>query len=93
MLRIILHGCNGSMGLAFLAHAATDAEVSVVAGVDPAPTSKPAAFPIFKALTDCAVQADVVIDFSAPSALPDLLRGVEDKGIPVIIGTTGFTPG
>ena len=91
MLRIILHGCNGSMGLAFLAHAATDAEVSVVAGVDPAPTSKPEAFPIFKALTDCAIQADVVIDFSAPSVLPDLLRGVEDKGIPVIIGTTGYS--
>jgi 4-hydroxy-tetrahydrodipicolinate reductase len=91
MLRVILHGCCGSMGQAFISHAATDAEVLVVAGVDPAHPSKPASFPIFKKLMDCPVEADVVIDFSAPSALPDLLEGVEEKGIPVIIGTTGYS--
>jgi 4-hydroxy-tetrahydrodipicolinate reductase len=34
--------------------------------------------------------ADVVIDFSAPAALPALLRAAAQAGVPVVSGTTGL---
>lgn len=38
-----------------------------------------------------AEKADVLIDFSSPSATIECLRSISDKPVPVIIGTTGFS--
>ncbi|MBL7049856.1 MAG: 4-hydroxy-tetrahydrodipicolinate reductase [Nitrospira sp.] len=42
-------------------------------------------------LIDAAKNADVLIDFSAPSATIDNLNKLSDSPIPVVIGTTGFS--
>jgi 4-hydroxy-tetrahydrodipicolinate reductase len=41
-------------------------------------------------LAACAARADVLIDFSAPAALPEVLQAAEAAGRPVVIGTTGL---
>ena len=35
--------------------------------------------------------ADVIIDFSSPSATIEGLKSISDKPVPVVIGTTGFS--
>ena len=43
-------------------------------------------------LDDAAPSADVVIDFSAPAALPHTLAYVRRTGAAVVCGTTGRSP-
>jgi len=44
------------------------------------------------ALGDQTGKVDAMIDFSHPSAAISLTRFCEDRGIPLVVGTTGFDP-
>jgi 4-hydroxy-tetrahydrodipicolinate reductase len=91
MIRIVINGCSGKMGKVLAAAAESSPDVEVVGGVDVAPPEAPAGFPVFQSLLDCDAEADVVIDFSSPKALPGLLQGAVKRGLPVIVATTGLT--
>ena len=89
-MRIIISGACGHMGRA-VAEAAAAAGVPVAAGVDPCGGA--AAFPVysgFDALPD--LPGCVIIDFSAPDSLPDLLAYAEKNRLPAVLATTGYTP-
>ena len=43
-------------------------------------------------LAGLAAACDVLVDFSAPDALPVTLAAAEAAGTPVVVGTTGLTP-
>ena len=91
MTRIIISGCNGRMGRAIAERvfAREDESCTVVAGIDM--NTKPAEFPVFAKPADCTVEADVIIDFSNPSALPGLLEYAVEKNLPIVIATTGIS--
>ena len=80
-LRILLNGAKGRMGQA-IAGVAREMDAVIRAATDAG--DNPAAH-----LTGC----DVVIDFSAHSATGKLLELVIAKKKPVVIGTTGHSPG
>ncbi len=80
-LRILLNGAKGRMGQA-IAGVAGEMDAVIHAATDAG--DNPAAH-----LTGC----DVVIDFSAHSATGKLLELVIAKRKPVVIGTTGHSPG
>ncbi len=42
-------------------------------------------------LKDIHEKADVLVDFSSPSATIECLKSISDKPMPVVIGTTGFS--
>ncbi len=93
-MKIIINGCNGKMGQAVEKSATAFGNCEVVAGVDLYGTpSSP--FPVFKNLKEISDEItqkiDVLIDFSNPSALDDILEYVEKVKIPAVICTTGFT--
>jgi len=90
MIRVIIHGCCGRMGnvLANLISSTTD--MQVVAGIDIMEAS--CAFPVYRNLESCKVEADVLIDFSSPSSLKNFLPVVVDRHIPVVVATTGLGP-
>ena len=90
MTKIIMHGCNGRMGRAIVDLAAADSEVEIVAGVD-AYGDNNYSFPVFKAISECNVSADVVIDFSNASAVEELLKVCAEKKLPVVLCTTGLS--
>lgn len=48
-------------------------------------------FPVFTAPSDCAVEADVIIDFSHPNALEPLLQYAVAAHLPAVIATTGLS--
>lgn len=88
MTRIILSGALGKMGKAITSCVANRDDCEIVAGVDLA--SEESSFPIFKSFNDINVQADVIIDFSHPSVLNDLLTFAKENKTPAVIATTGL---
>ena len=80
MTKIGIIGSAGRMGQA-LANAIPDMGGTLVGGIDaggdPAPLAR---------------DADVLVDFSAPSALDATLAAARHAGTPIMIGTTGLTP-
>lgn len=90
MTRILLHGACGRMGHMIAQLAAADQDVQIVAGVD-AKGSAYADFPVYPALSDVKEEADVVVDFSTAAAADALLSFCEEKGLPVVVCTTGLS--
>ncbi len=90
MLRIILSGANGAMGRAVTACVNASDDAEIVAGVDTNQIML-SHFPVFTSFADITCEADVIIDFSHPSALASLLDYSKVNGIPAVIATTGLT--
>jgi 4-hydroxy-tetrahydrodipicolinate reductase len=88
---MIIHGCMGRMGRVLSATAAGAPDIEVTAGIDVSAGESAKDFPVFTSLEECTTDADVVVDFSSPKALPTLIKGVKKKKIPLIIATTGHT--
>lgn len=90
MARIIMSGCCGKMGRVIANEVKKRPDCEIVAGLD---INKDGilGFPIFQYAEDINVDADVVIDFSNPSALSSLLIYCIEKKLPVIICTTGYS--
>lgn len=89
MTRIIMHGCNGKMGQVITKIVSKDTTAEIVAGIDPYVEVKNT-YPIFAHAHECNIEADVIIDFSNASAVPELLDYAIDKKIPVVVCTTGL---
>jgi len=89
MIKVIMHGYNGRMGRVIHENAEKNA-VEIVAGIDlfPAENNK---FPVFKNIKDCDVEADVIIDFSHPSAFEDLTGYAAEHKLPLVMCTTGLS--
>jgi len=90
MTNIILVGCNGKMGRVITALTEFDLECRIVAGVDVCDTIENS-YPVYTDGEKCDVDADVIIDFSHPSALSGSIALAKRKKIPLIEATTGLT--
>ena len=90
MTRIILSGCNGKMGQVITRIAADDEACVIAAGLD-INDCLPNDYPVFTNPADCNVDADVIVDFSHPSALDGLLDFAVERKLPVVVATTGLS--
>ena len=90
MTKIILCGCNGKMGQVISEIVRNDSDVQIVAGVD-LNTEAKSGYPVFAQITECDREADVIIDFSNPSVLLEMLQYSIKKQIPVVLCTTGLS--
>ena len=90
MLRLILVGCNGYMGRVVTDMAANDPAVSITAGVD-IDTKKLNNYPVYTSPDDITEEADVLLDFSNPSALAGLLKYALTTKTPIILCATGYS--
>lgn len=91
MTRIIMNGCNGKMGQVISRLAAEDEDVEIVCGVD-INTDVKNDYPVVSSIAEFDDDADVVIDFSHPSCLGNILEYCKKTKTPVILATTGFSP-
>lgn len=89
MVKIAITGANGKMGKVIAGLAAGRSDCEVIAGVDlnDAPNGS---FPIVKYPADLPEKPDVIIDFSHPSALDDLLSYCTINNVPLVAATTGY---
>ena len=90
MTKVIMHGCNGHMGKVISELVAKDDAIEIVAGID-LNTEEIFGYPVFANIMDCDVEADAIIDFSVAVAVDALLDFVKEKGIPVVLCTTGLS--
>ena len=90
MTRIIMCGCSGAMGKTISGIVKEDAEAKIVAGIDMVDDGSHD-YPVFPSITECTVEADAIIDFSAPKILTDLLTYSKEKKVPIVLCTTGYS--
>lgn len=90
MVKIILSGCNGKMGKVIAAGAKNREDCKIAAGVDLNPVEQ-IDFPVFRHIAEWTGSADVIIDFSHPSALSELLQYAKSHKTPIVIATTGLS--
>ena len=90
MTRIIMVGCGGKMGKTISDIVRNDSEAEIVAGVD-INTSWANDYPVYPAIKDVKEEADVIIDFSTPKVLEELLSYAKEKKAAVVLCTTGYS--
>jgi 4-hydroxy-tetrahydrodipicolinate reductase len=73
MTKIILSGCNGTMGKVITNIVSEMEEYEIVAGIDFVNT-KSDSYPVYDNTDNCNEKADAIIDFSHPSALEKVLN-------------------
>ena len=90
MIKMIMHGCNGKMGQVITNICKEDPEIEIVAGIDPY-NGVQNEYPVFAAIAECKLDADVVVDFAAASAVDALLDYCVARKMPVVLCTTGLS--
>lgn len=90
MINILMSGCNGRMGQVIASSVAERDDAQIVCGVDTYDGIKNS-FPVYAKFEDVTEKVDVIIDFSNPSALSDLLAFAEKNNVPSVLCTTGYS--
>lgn len=89
MTDIILTGACGKMGKTIQSIVSQRDDCRIVAGVD-VHNDKTTAFPVYASIHEVQEKANVIIDFSNPALMEDLLAYAVSTGTALVIGTTGF---
>ncbi len=89
MTDIIITGACGKMGKVIQSIVANRDDCRIVAGVDKYDDGL-REFPVYSTFSQVKENADVVIDFSNPSLLDDLLKFGKETHTALVIATTGF---
>lgn len=90
MIDILIYGINGKMGKALYEVALNTEDVNVACGVD-RHTIGNFDCPVYKSLKEVCLHVDVIIDFSSPSSLDDILTYSKEYSCPLLLATTGYT--
>lgn len=92
-MKVLLHGCNGRMGQVMVRLIAEASDMEIVCGVDSFPDKYKNNFPVYSKLKEVTEDVDIVIDFSNHSCINELINFGRLRILPLVICTTGFTPG
>lgn len=91
LVKVILNGCRGKMGKVIENTVKSRPDIIISAGVDALNEESSYDFPVYNDINDVKEEADVIIDFSNPSALKGLIDFSINRKIPLVICTTGFS--
>jgi len=89
-LKVILCGANGVMGHVVSDYIMKRDDAEIIAGIDKN-TEEYAGFFIFPDPSQCDVAGDVIIDFSKPECTVAALEYAVQKGLPIVVATTGLS--
>ncbi len=78
MLKVGVFGASGRMGAEVCCAVTNADDLNLVAAIDLGDSK------------DRAKQADVMVDFTSPSAVMDNIKWCIDNGVNIVVGTTGF---
>lgn len=89
MVKILLCGCLGTMGRAVTDLVASRSDCEIAVGVDLVEGAAP--YPVYHEIGKVTESVDVIIDFSHPSLLAEILEYASAHGnIPAVLCTTGY---
>lgn len=89
MIKIIISGALGKMGRKVAEAAENYDSVKIVCGVDK--TAAALSFPVYDGFSSVKEAADVIIDFSSPANLDNLLNFAKEKRCGAVLCTTGYS--
>jgi 4-hydroxy-tetrahydrodipicolinate reductase len=89
-MNIAIQGCCGRMGRTVAATVHSTTSHRVVAGIDLSTPGEELGFPVYRSLQKVTEPVDVVIDFSRPEGIQELLTAAAARGVPVVIATSGL---
>lgn len=89
MINIVITGACGRMGRVIAELVKERSDCRICGGID-LKGEQYGDFPIVSKVFELAEKPDVIIDFSHPSALEDLLSYCKMKNVPLVIATTGY---
>lgn len=89
-ISIILSGCGGYMGKVITQLIKNRDDLEIVAGIDKMPPAN-VVYPVFLSFDDCTIDGDVIIDFTRPDNLKDMIKFALAKKISLVIATTGYS--
>lgn len=92
MIKVLINGYHGQMGKVVSEEIKKDSEMELKAGVDKNALDTNSNFKIYNNIHHCNENIDIIIDFSHPSSLLNLLEYGIEKNIPIVMGTTGLSP-
>ena len=90
MINILLSGCNGRMGQVITRLCEQYENTNIIAGYDKFDGIKNN-YPVYTDITVVDKKADVIVDFSNPAALTDILSYAVESNTPIVIATTGIS--
>jgi len=90
MIKVILYGIDGTMGKVLLEAVEEHSEFQCVAGIAPRAKNIDSEN-VYTSLSEVVANADLLIDFSHPANLTDVVEYVKSTNIPTLIATTGYT--
>lgn len=89
MTNIIMIGCNGRMGQVITDIVKNDENANIVAGVDMFDNGHND-YKVYNNIMSVQEEADVIIDFSTPKVLDDILEYAVKNNVPAVLCTTGY---
>ncbi|MCB5940946.1 4-hydroxy-tetrahydrodipicolinate reductase [bacterium 210820-DFI.6.52] len=92
MVRILLAGALGKMGRVVSQCVSEREDCQIAAGIDIVGSAEDLPFPLYRSIGECPLEGDVIVDFSHPSLLGEILRFAREKKVPAVICTTGLSP-
>jgi len=90
MINILLNGCNGKMGKVISNIVKDDENARIICGID-INTDVCFDYPVYSSPDEITQKADVIIDFSHPSALNKIIDYALNTNTSVVVATTGLS--
>ena len=91
MINILLCGSNGNMGRKVNEVVNENNDLSIAAGIDKT-SDMYSTYPVFTAFSDVVDEVDLILDFSCPCLLDDMLEFATANSVSCVICTTGYSP-
>lgn len=92
MIKSAISGITGRMGREITKHLQTDNSIELLAGIARSiPLDMIEEIPIVQSFKALPTNLDLIIDFSSPVHLDDLLNHAINHQLSLVIGTTGYT--
>jgi 4-hydroxy-tetrahydrodipicolinate reductase len=92
LISILMNGCNGKMGQSITKLCSEYENVRITAGITRNPGKLNYPYPVYGSFKEASgVCADVVLDFSNPEMLPEVVTYCLDTRTALVVGTTGLS--
>lgn len=91
MAKIVISGSSGKMGHVVADVVSQRADCELVGGIDLNPV-KHSSFTVYSCPNELPEPPEVIIDFTHPSALDNLLAYALTNGVALVLASTGYTP-
>jgi 4-hydroxy-tetrahydrodipicolinate reductase len=91
MIKVLIWGIGGKMGRQIYSLLQVNDKLSLIGGIDKFADKADFKVPVFNSAEECNLVPDVIIDFSRPEAVYDILPYAVKINASVVLATTGYS--